>query len=191
MATSEKVVVVKLPKFERMNIHIRGTAPLIVHRWSEKGKKQLLDDFQLKPKQPKEPKNPEREYADSLYVLDDGRYGFPASGFKKAIVRAGTYADMKMTFLRGVVMVEGEYIVIDGTPQMREDIVKIQMTIDLRYRGEFRVWESTIPIIFNAGIISADQILNLIQIAGFAVGIGEWRPEKGGSYGTFSIVEGA
>ena len=37
-------------------------------------------------------------------------------------------------------------------------------------------------------MVSAEQILNLLNIAGFAVGLGEDRPErKGNSNGTFHV----
>ena len=32
-----------------------------------------------------------------------------------------------------------------------------------------------------------EQIAMLISNAGFSVGVGEWRPEKGGDFGTFAI----
>ena len=35
---------------------------------------------------------------------------------------------------------------------------------------------------YNQGVLSESQILNLLNTAGFAVGVGEWRPEKDGAY---------
>ena len=45
---------------ETLRIPIVGTAPLIVHKFSEKSKRQMLDAMQGR-KSPKEPKNPEAE----------------------------------------------------------------------------------------------------------------------------------
>ena len=33
-----------------------------------------------------------------------------------------------------------------------------------------------------------EQIVNLINLGGFTCGIGEWRPEKDGSFGTYQVV---
>jgi len=89
--------------------------------------------------------------------------------------------------------VDGEYAVIEGDePTMREDMVRVGMgTADIRYRGEFRNWWTTIDIKYNANVLSAEQILNLMQTAGFAVGVGEWRPERDGQYGRFHVATAA
>lgn len=72
--------------------------------------------------------------------------------------------------------------------EMREDPVTIGMgTSDLRYRGQVRNWSMKFIIKFNANRFSAEQILNLVQYAGFSCGLGEWRPEKNGISGTFEI----
>jgi len=79
---------------------------------------------------------------------------------------------------------------ITGTPQMRENIVRLNgKTADLRYRAEFLQWESSFVVRYNDAAISAEQIYNLFQIAGFSVGVGEWRPEKNGQFGMFEIAE--
>jgi hypothetical protein len=80
---------------------------------------------------------------------------------------------------------------INGEPTMREDMVRVGMgTADIRYRGEFKQWSAILPITYNSRAISPEQILNLIMIAGFAIGIGEWRPERDGNYGRFEIAQG-
>ena len=53
---------------ERLRVPIVGTAPLIVHRWSEKAKRVLLESQQSK-KKVKEPRDPEAEYQASLYRM--------------------------------------------------------------------------------------------------------------------------
>jgi hypothetical protein len=40
----------------------------------------------------------------------------------------------------------------------------------------------------NANVMSAEQILNLFSTAGFAVGVGEWRPERDGQFGRFHVA---
>jgi hypothetical protein len=185
---SEMVV---LPEFEVRTVHLRlrGTSPLICHKWSDKAKKMILDKQTKKAATGKEAKNPEQDYLDSLYVHPDGGYGFPTIAFKAAAVRAGTYAEQKMTFLRGAFHIDGELVKIEGEPQPREDMVRVGMGVaDIRYRGEFPEWSTTLTIRYNARALSLEMLVNLFRIAGFAVGIGEWRPERDGQFGTFEVA---
>jgi len=71
---------------------------------------------------------------------------------------------------------------------MRTDRVTIGMgTTDIRYRAEFKEWSADVPIVFNEGVISLEQLVNLFKIAGFGVGVGEWRPERDGIHGTWDV----
>jgi hypothetical protein len=180
---------VPAPQIEEVTFRITGISPLICHRWSEKAKKEMLNKQMKKAAPAKAAKDPTADYLESLYPLEHGDgYGFPAIGFKAAMVRAGTYLDLKMTFLRGAFHVPGELVKIEGEPKMREDMVRLQgSTADIRYRGEFFPWAAELPIIFNARVISAEQLANLVLTAGFSVGVGEWRPERDGSYGMWEM----
>jgi hypothetical protein len=178
------------PKIRKIRAIIKGTSPLITHAWSQKAKQMMLDKQMKKATKAKEAKNPEQDYLDSLYVLPDGDgYGFPSIGFKAAVVRAGTYADFHMTFLRGAFHIPGELVRIEGNPTPREDMVRLSGKVaDIRYRAQFVDWAAEIPIQLNESALSMEQLANLLVIAGFAVGVGEWRPEKNGQYGRFEIV---
>jgi hypothetical protein len=178
-----------------MELTVEGDSGLISHRWSEKAKKQMLDKQMGKANPGKEPKNPQKDYEESLYELEEStqrkkKYGFPAVAFKAAAVGACRFVSgIKMTEARGAFHVMGELVPIDGSPVMREDMVRIgQGTSDIRYRGEFRKWKAKFRVRYNANALTAEQITNLFNVAGFGVGVGEWRPEKNGSYGMFHVV---
>jgi hypothetical protein len=166
-----------------------GDSPLICHAWSAKAKREMLDKQMKKAKAAKEAKDPEDDYQQSLYHCQGGAYGFPAVAFKSAAVGACRFVDgIKMTEARGAFHIIAEMLPIDGEPNMREDLVRIGMgTADIRYRGEFKRWSVCVPIRYNAAVLSAEQIVNLFDTAGFGVGVGEWRPEKDGSYGMFHV----
>jgi len=201
-----ELVEIKPLNRQHITITLIGDSPLICHKWSEKAKKEMLDKQMKKAKKAKTAKDPEQDYRESLYWLDDegnmlnltpntdpakwkGNFGFPAIGIKAAFVSACRNIDgIPMTLARGALHINREYIVIDGKPSMREDMVRLNGgTADIRYRGEFKKWKSKIDLIFNADVLSTEQIVNLFSVAGFAVGIGEWRPEKNGTFGLFHI----
>lgn len=166
-----------------------GDSPLIVHAWSEKAKRQMLDKQMKKATKAKEAKDPEADYEACFYRTETGAYGFPAIGVKAAMVSACRFVDAKMTVMRGAFHIDCEMLTVTGEPRPREDMVRVGMgTADIRYRPEFVDWRIPATIKFNASVISAEQIANLLNAAGFGVGIGEWRPEKNGSYGRFHVA---
>lgn len=188
----ESTTVIELPKMDirTITIGLRGDSPLISHAWSSKAKKEMLDKQMKKAKGAKEAKDPERDYYESLYHLPDGGYGFPAVAFKSAAVDACSQVDgITKVFARGAFHIVGDMVRIEGDPTMREDMVRIAMgTADIRFRGEFKQWACEITVRYNAAAISAEQIVNLFNTAGFSVGVGEWRPQRDGSFGMFHVV---
>lgn len=71
----------------------------------------------------------------------------------------------------------------------REDMVRVGMDkADLRYRPQLVNWSIKLQLEYNARVFSPSQVMNLLQVAGFSCGIGEWRPEKSGDSGRFKIV---
>ena len=185
-------------KRERVTFTIEGDSGFIVHKWADKAKNEIKDNQGGKAKHKKGIRNPEQEFRDALYVFKNNgkeQYGFPGGGFKKAGVRAANDAGMKMTDARRSFHVigslgNGEFVEIKGCkPTMREDMVKLAGggVADIRYRPEFKNWYVDLDIDYNSSVISAEQIINLFQLAGFGVGVGDWRPEKNGSFGMFHV----
>lgn len=182
---------IELPplQIQRVSFLLIGDSPLIVHAWSEKAKRQMLDKQMKKATQAREAKDPRADYEACFYRTATGAYGFPAIGVKAAMISACRFADMKMTSARGAFHIDAEMLEVIGEPQMREDMVRVGMgTADIRYRPEFVEWRIPVTLAINSSVISPEQVANLINIAGFGVGIGEWRPEKSGSYGRFHVA---
>lgn len=129
---------------------------------------------------------------DIAKVIKKGRFGFPACAFKASAIDAGYQQGViaKKTTARGAFHIIGEYAVIEGVPEMREDMVQIggmSKVADIRYRPMFKEWKTTLTIKYNKKAITPEQIMNLLNYGGFANGVGEWRPSKDGSFGTFHV----
>lgn len=200
MAAKQASTIIQLPplNIQRARITIAGDSPLICHKWSDKAKKQMLDKQMKKAKSAKESKDPEQDFWGSLYILKgtpaDGvetmEFGFPAVGFKAAAVDACSHIDgVTKVEARGAFHVVGEFVKINGVPSPREDMVRVGMgAADIRYRGEFREWSADVDFRYNANVLSAEQVVNLFNTAGFAIGVGEWRPQRDGSFGMFHVA---
>lgn len=194
--TAQKIEVSAL-KIETKGLTIVGDTPLIVHRFAEKAKKAMLDKQQKKAsKAGREARDPDAEYQACFYRMagSDDAYGFPVLAFKAAAVRAAKQVpDMAMTDARGYFHILADKDMLVGplrysSVEMVEDMVRIgRGTSDLRYRPYFYDWEIDLSIRYNVNTISFEQIVALFDIAGFSVGVGEWRPERDGQYGMFHV----
>jgi hypothetical protein len=166
-----------------------GDSPLIMHAWSEKAKAMIRDKQQKKAAKGREVRNPEAECKDALHTMPDGSPGFPSVAFKSAAVDAcSTLAGITKVVTRMAFHVIGDMVPIKGDWAMREDMVRVGMgAADLRYRPEFKEWSADIRIRYNPLVLSAEQIVNLFNLAGFGGGVGEWRPQRDGSNGMFHV----
>ena len=176
MATKKVESKIEIPAmdFRMATLHVVGDSPLIVHAWSEKAKRMMLEKQMKKATKGKEVRDPFAEFLDSLYWLSErpadvtpenfnevaktAKFGFPALAFKAAAIDAAYQQGLieKKTTLRGAILVIGEMAEIRGSiPAMREDMCRIGMgTADLRYRGEFKEWETDLTVRYNARAVS-------------------------------------
>lgn len=211
---SEEIITIKPLDIQKIPIRIVGDTPLIVHAWSYKAKRQLMGELKISKK---EPRNPFADFVNSMYWLDGidpkdmtedeyeelAKAGKVRTGFTSYSVKmAGNAAAYRMgwvknqTGLRGAYFInplddpEGDIAEIKGSlPVMREDMVKIGMgTADIRWRPMYENWYMDLLLSYNAsGNISKDDIFNIINAGGYCVGIGEWRPERDGKFGTYHV----
>lgn len=182
---------------DSVRVPIIGTAPLIMHNWSEKAKRQMLDNMQGR-KAPRTLKDPEAEYESAFYRTKEDGYGFPVLAFKAATIDASRFYGKNVTKvgLRQSLFFTGTYspscnmalVEITGTPRMREDVVRVGMSgTDLRYRPEFPEWSTEIVVTYVKSTLTLDSLLSLIDAGGIGTGVGEWRPQKNGDFGTYKV----
>lgn len=204
----EKVVELNKIDIKRAEITIKGTTPLIVNNFNEKSRRQIIEAQMKKPKV-KEERNPIEDFMRACYWLtpmpkefteesfdkalkEGARFGFPTKGIKASIV-SGAYRN-NMTkdkvSLYGAFLIPQEFVEIKyETVVMREDYVRIAHNgTDVRFRPEFRNWEMTFEIEYNENTYSLEQIVNYINLGGFSCGLGEMRVEKGGNFGSYSVI---
>jgi len=176
----------------------KAGSPLVVHNFSEKAKQQIRDKQQKKAKKASEQRNPKEEFLANRYVDAKGRECVPVAAVKKAIICAATAfsKDLKKVALRQAIFVDslespGSMLaplhLADGSPAvgaMREDAVTIGINIrGLAYRPEYPTWKIGLRIEFNNRLVSLEQLLALIDQAGWGVGICEGRPERSSALG--------
>lgn len=148
-----------------------------------------------KPEYSDDPTDEEVIEAFDKAIAEGARFGFPATAIKQAANSAAYRLGWvkNQMGLRGAWFIEadenGLVEVHSDTPVIREDMVKIGMgTADLRYRPQFNNWYCDLTISYNAaGEFDLSSIINAINAGGYICGVGEWRPERDGSFGQFHV----
>jgi hypothetical protein len=196
MAVSKSVTVAEFA-IKEVVIPIKGISPLITHAWSQKSIKMIEDKQQGVAKSKKHDlRNPEEEYEAGKHISSQGWDGFPAAGFKAAMIRGAKMIGMVMKDTQTSFFIKADdeitqLVRIYGQSQLRKDMVRVGMgTSDVRYRPEYLEWEANLIVEFNEGVISLDQVYQLVKAAGYGCGIGEMRPEKTKfNYGRFALAQ--
>ena len=169
-------------KIRSVSIPIIGTSPLIIHAFSEKARKMIEAKQQGKSKNAKhEIRVPEEDYENAKHKSPLGWDGFPAAGFKAAMIRGAkmiglVMKDTQTSFFIQADCQETQLVRIIGDSRLRTDMVRIGMgQADVRYRPEYLDWSAILTIEYNEGMLSAEQIYQLVSAAGYGCGISECR----------------
>ena len=128
-------------------------------------------------------------------LAEGARFGFPADSIKMA----ANSAAYRLGWVKNQMSLRGAYFInaedggamleIKGCePMMREDMVRVMMSTDIRYRPIFDTWYMDAVLEYNAsGQMKIGDIINCMNAGGYTCGIGEWRPEKDGRFGRFHV----
>jgi len=175
-------------------ITIEGTSILVQHTWSEKAKREMREKKGGKKTKNRTVCDPQAEAEAATYRTADGQFGIPVTALKSSIISAA-HKDIgiEKTLVKKSLFVlcddkDGVLPIRCEEPVIREDNVRVGMgAADLRYRPEFADWECDVEIEYDADNLTPEDIVNLINRAGFGVGICEFRPEKGGDWGRYRV----
>ena len=138
MATAKSTEVVEIRPIDMKTVEVTlvGDTPMIMHAWSEKAKRMMLEAQQGKAKGKKKPiKNPVDDFIQSIYWLTEkptypdgsseevceeafnktiangAKFGFPVTAFKQAAISAAYRMGWvkNQMGLRGAFFIESEY----------------------------------------------------------------------------------
>lgn len=182
MAAAKKVEVVEIRPIEMETAIIRivGDSPLIVHAWSAKAKREILEkEIGATKTKSRAVKNPIEDFASSMYwltpmpneftadaiseALKDAKFGFPVTGIKQAAISAAYrlgWSKDKMTFRGSFFIkpdVDGYY---SGDLQIDYDKKKVDIIPNVYRREQLVEIHSDSPMLredmVRVGMGSAD-----------------------------------
>jgi hypothetical protein len=177
-----------------IKIKVVGTSPYM----PEPMDMAVLERYnQIKSKQnySKDSISEEEKVKAKFYYTEDGEVGIPTRAFYNSMIRASSYLfDIKQGGMRNIkegVTLIGEVVPLKfkkskvlthwgRTSGMKKSPRKIM-------RNAFYDWEVELTIQYNQSSLSAEQICNVLNWAGFHIGVGAFRKEKTGNFGAFKI----
>ena len=210
MATAKTKVeslVISEPKLETAEFRIEGTAPLVVHAFSQKAKEKMMADQAAggtaKSKRTREPKDFDAVYLGAFHMgKRTGKPGFPASAFRNAMIDACRLVGFKMTHAKLSVFVQHDdidqdgfpIVLIEGEPRQHSSYARNETgVVDIRVRPMWEEWAMVLRVTWDADQFTVTDVANLLLRAGMQVGVGEGRPNSkksfGLGWGTFRIAE--
>ena len=145
-----------------------------------------------------------RLWRKHLYVVN-GNAGLKATAIHKCLAAAAKYSGKKITG-RGAktwtAKFEGGLALFDdidlGIPEDEVQCLSLFMNLDGRRGGSVRgirhfpnvkSWETTFDIVILDPEITEAIFREMVEIAGLFIGVGQYRPERGGNNGRFEMTK--
>lgn len=197
MAKAKTTVIVPPLRRTRMKVTIVGTTPLLTSRIPEDAIPSPGPADKTRGKKSQR-KTGEELYLESRYMINDRTHGFPGRAVKQAMRGAcRLLPDKKLNMTNAAIMFHTltpdhhEYYKLKFKTVAHSKMYgrnKDKGLIEV-HRAMYEGWELEITIDFNEDCLSAQDVVNLLRLAG-EVGLGAFRPEKGGTYGQFIVKAG-
>jgi hypothetical protein len=194
----QRVVTIKPPNFYTAVFLIRGTAPLVIHRFSAKLKQQMKSKMEegksASSKRTREAKSTDDSFQEARYISKQGWDGFHAAAIRNAAISACRLVGFKMTLAKLSIFVEADgvdavepqipLVRIYAEPVKQEDMARVETGPPyVTVRAAYHDWTAKVKIRFDADQFSLEDITNLLARVGSQVGIGEGRPDSPDSAG--------
>jgi hypothetical protein len=180
-----------------IDVEIRGITPLLIHRFDEGAEQSGTTRAVMV-----QPKDPRAEALKAAYVAADGTYYFSAFAIMGAMGNAGANHKTKGSrktlrfVVPSAVRVTSDTVTIlngDG-PAKSFEVDARPVTIPatkgriMRYRPRFNDWGAKFSLVVDDALLTIENAQQLLTEAGRSIGIGDFRPEKRGPFGTFRVV---
>lgn len=142
--------------------------------------------------------NDDEEAERRVYRDSHGQIAHPSVAFTRAMFSAVSGKKFgKMTArtaIKGAVFVTEPFSLVldgDGNLQTRYEIDRRPVVVGkariLRCRPSYPEWRMKIALEVDTAILNRGHVAEALSLAGRIIGIGDYRPEKGGGFGRFRV----
>ena len=186
----------KEPPITIVEIELEGVTTYIPHQAGEKVKASIIDRQGRDKVKQKEKRDLDAECEDCFYRNAEGKLYIPGPAFARSLLSVSADFDgvSGAEIKRNIRILSDECLLKHGKIEPRIDrvlLAGIGRVMDVRKRPYIHDWRTKVTVQFNANKFTTQEILTLFQAAGMCVGVGDWRPEKGGNHGMWKVARGA
>lgn len=184
-----------------IEITIKGVSPLLQHRFGEDAE---VGSRQGTRRQLVQRKTPREEAEKVCYRTNEGKFFFPGAAVARLLREAGgahklrgSRKSAKFVVPAAVLVVEDAIVLTNGdnkTPiadfevDSRPVVIPATRGRVMRHRPRFDCWGASFALEINEDVLPPDFIHQLLVEGGTAIGIGDYRPERGGPFGRFHVI---
>lgn len=180
---------------------IQGTTSFLMHRFSESAEGAV--GAQTRTVKVGGERVPREEAQRVAYQNPAGDFYFPGAAFSRMLREAGgghkikgSRKSAKYVVPSAVLVLDDAVFVLDGTGEKaktfevdsRPVVIPATKGRVMRHRPRFDAWGMRVTIRINDAILEPKFVRQLFEEGGRQIGIGDFRPEKGGPFGTFEIM---
>ena len=191
-----------------IEVWIEGTSPLLQHRATEEG---LGGGHQTRTNTVAEREDPRTIAGKAIYRVNDNdpksQIAVVGAAFSRLIREAGGAHKVKgsrkslkylvpaavivLDDLCGLYLKDRKTKIVDFEVDMRPVTIPATKGRVMRYRARFNEWACSFRLRVNETILEEAIVRRLLAEGCEQIGIGDFRPDKGGSFGTAAIVSWA
>lgn len=176
---------------------IEGISALLMHRFGE------AEELAGETRSVKIENMTPRDAAERTAFRQGGKLYIPGAAPARLLREAGsahkqrgTRKSLKYIVPAAVIVAEDVIFLHDaaGKPLTKIEVDSRPVTIPatkgriMRHRARVEKWRATLTLEIDETVLDAATIRQLLEEGGRRIGIGDYRPEKGGPYGRFSII---
>ncbi len=183
-----------------INVSIRGDTSFLMHRFNEQ------EEVQNSTRKVLIKRGTPREEAEKVCHIDkDGRFFFPGIAIARLLREAGanhkikgSRRSAKFVVPAAVFVMQDEVLLRNGDGKSfakdfevdsRPVVIPATRGRIMRHRPRFDGWGASFTLRINDDILPPEFVHSLLTEGGVTIGLGDFRPQTSGPFGTFQVTE--
>lgn len=182
-----------------VSFSIQGTTALLMHRFGEQAEVQKSTRKVLVADE-----DPRDAAERAAYRDPDGFLYLPSSAIARMLREAGgghkqrgSRKSLKYVVPAAVRVLSDTLPLVNGDGKSRAThfevdsrpvVIPATKGRIMRHRPRLNEWSSTFDLVINDEVLGVETVQQLMTEGGMQIGLGDYRPEKGGPFGTFRVM---